>query len=178
MTIRFATPSDAPALLAVYAPYITDSVISFEYEVPSVEEFAGRVEAVYRQLPYLLAERDGQVLGFAYASRHAERMAYQWSVNTSVYLHADAHRQGIARSLYTRLFDCLIRQGYCNAFAGITLPNEKSEGFHRAMGFGLIGTYSNTGYKFGQWHSVAWYQRILQPYPDHPQPPIPITGLA
>ena len=178
MTIRFATPADAPALCAIYAPYVTDSVISFEYEVPTEAAFAERIRAVQRQFPYLLAEVDGRVLGYAYASGHNDRMAYQWSVNTSVYVHHEAHRQGVGRRLYGTLFEWLDKQGYINAFAGITLPNAKSEAFHRSFGFEHIGTYANTGYKFGAWHSVAWFQRVLRPYPPQPEPPVPIGQLV
>ncbi|WP_266368457.1 GNAT family N-acetyltransferase [Tellurirhabdus rosea] len=178
ITIRFATPEDAPALLAIYAPYITDSIISFEYEVPDLADFTGRIEAIRQQFPYLVAESEGRLLGYAYAARHNERSAYQWSANTSVYIHQDWHRRGIARTLYARLLDLLRAQGYCNAFAGITLPNEKSEAFHQSMGFERIGTYSNTGFKFGAWHSVAWFQLVLQPYPPSPAPPVPIGALA
>ncbi|GAB2800434.1 GNAT family N-acetyltransferase [Rhabdobacter roseus] len=178
MTIRFATPADTPALLAIYAPYVTESVISFEYEVPTEAEFAERVRTIQRQFPYLVAEADGRVLGYAYASVHNERTAYRWSANSSVYVQAEAHRQGVGRALYTSLFEWLGRQGYINIFAGITLPNPKSEAFHRSFGFEPIGTYANTGYKFGAWHSVAWFQRVLRPYPSQPEPPVPIGQLV
>jgi len=177
MTIRFATPADTAAVLDIYAPYITQSAISFEYDVPSVAEFAERIRLIQQQFPFLVAEQDGRLLGYAYGSRHAERIAYQWSVNTSVYVHPDGQRQGIARRLYTTLFAYLRHQGYYTAFAGITLPNLKSESFHQTMGFQRIGTYANTGYKFGEWHSVAWLQLALQPYSSSPVPPIPITQL-
>lgn len=178
MTIRFATPADAKALLDIYAPYILNTSISFEYEVPSVAEFAGRIDAIHQQqLPYLVAELDGRVLGYAYASRHRERMAYQWSVDTSVYIHPDGHRKGIARSLYTRLFELLRRQGYYNAYAGITLPNLASENLHCNMGFELVGVYANVGYKMGAWHEVAWFQLALQPHQLNPTPPIPVNEL-
>ncbi|QJD80776.1 arsinothricin resistance N-acetyltransferase ArsN1 family B [Spirosoma rhododendri] len=178
MVIRFATPDDAAALLAIYGPYVTDSIISFEYDVPTVAEFRGRIEAIQQQFPYLVAEVDGRVLGYAYASRHMDRMAYQWSVNTSVYVHPDGHRQGIARQLYTRLLDLLRQQGYHNAYAGITLPNPASEAFHASMGFTPVGTYRNIGYKFGAWHDVIWLSLLLQPYQNDPAPPVSIGKLA
>jgi len=177
MTIRFATPDDAAALLAIYGPYVTDTCISFEYEVPSVADFRGRIEATQQQFPYLVAEVDGRVLGYAYASRHMDRTAYHWSVNTSVYVHPDGHRQGIARQLYDRLLDLLRRQGYCNAYAGITLPNPASEVFHQITGFTPVGTYRSVGYKFGAWHDVVWLSLLLQTYPANPAIPIPIGQL-
>jgi phosphinothricin acetyltransferase len=178
MTIRFATLADAPALLAIYAPYITDSFVSFEYEVPSLAEFTQRIDAIQQQLPYLVAEVAGRVLGYAYASKHRDRMAYQWSVDTSVYIHPDGHRQGIGRQLYGHLFDLLRQQGYYNVYAGITLPNPSSEAFHRAIGFELVGTYRNVGYKMGAWRSVSWFQLTLQPYPINPVPPVPVHQLG
>ncbi|AKD56443.1 GNAT family N-acetyltransferase [Spirosoma radiotolerans] len=178
MTIRFATLADVPAILAIYAPYITDSVISFEYEVPTLAEFSERVRVIQTQFPYLVAELDGRVLGYAYASKHRDRTAYQWSVETSVYVHPDGHRQGIARQLYTTLLTYLRRQGYINAFAGITSPNPSSEAFHRAMAFTHIGTYSNIGYKMGSWHSVSWFQLALQAHKVDPPVPLSIGQLT
>ncbi|HLK96704.1 MAG TPA: arsinothricin resistance N-acetyltransferase ArsN1 family B [Hymenobacter sp.] len=178
MTIRFATPTDAQALVDIYGPYILNTSISFEYEVPSVDEFAGRIHTIQQQqLPYLVAEKDGRILGYAYAGRHRERIAYQWSADTSVYVHPDGHRKGIARSLYTHLLELLRRQGYYNAYAGITLPNLASENFHHSMGFELIGVYPKVGYKMGTWHDVAWFQLTLQPHQPNPAPPISISGL-
>ncbi|SOD99684.1 GNAT family N-acetyltransferase [Spirosoma fluviale] len=175
MTIRFAHPADAPAILAVYAPFITGSTITFEYEVPTLLEFASRIQTIQQQFPYLVAEEEGRVLGYAYASRHRDRPAYQWSVETSVYVHPSGHRRGIARQLYSMLFVLLRRQGYCNAYAGITSPNPPSELFHQSMGFAYIGTYANIGYKMGSWHDVSWFQRVLQPHEPNPAPPVPIS---
>ncbi|QKZ14896.1 GNAT family N-acetyltransferase [Spirosoma sp. KUDC1026] len=178
MTIRFATLADAPALLAIYAPYVADSFVSLEYEVPSLTEFTRRIETIQQQLPYLVAEADGHVLGYAYASKHHDRAGYQWSVDTSVYIHADGHRQGIGRQLYDHLFDFLRRQGYYTAYAGITIPNPKSDFFHRSMGFDLVGTYHNVGYKMGAWRSVSWFQYTLQPYPINPTPPLSVHEIV
>ena len=171
MTIRLATPADVPTILDIYAPFITESTTSFEYEVPTVIEFAGRIQLIQQQYPYLVAERDGRVLGYAYASKHRDRTAYQWSVETSVYVHPDGQRQGIARQLYTTLFDLLRRQGYYSAYAGITLPNPASEAFHRSMGFETVGVFKNIGYKFGAWHDVIWLQLALQDYSSSPSHP-------
>ncbi|GAB3998270.1 GNAT family N-acetyltransferase [Spirosoma daeguense] len=178
MTIRFATPADAPVLLAIYGPYILQTSITFEYDIPSETEFAERIRTIQQQLPYLVAEIDGNVAGYAYASKHRDRTAYQWSVESSVYVHSDAHRQGVARQLYTTLFDLLRRQGYYNVYAGITLPNPKSAAFHRSFGFEPIGVYKNIGYKFDAWHDVAWSQLTLQPHQLQPTPPLSITQLT
>lgn len=177
MTIRFATPTDAADLLAIYTPYVLNTIISFEYVVPDVDEFAGRIRTIQQQLPYVVAELDGRVLGYAYATRHRDRTAYQWSVDTSVYVHPDGYRRSIARGLYNRLFDLLRRQGYYNAYAGITLPNLPSEQFHRRMGFDPIGVYLGVGYKMGGWHDIAWFRLTLQPHQFNPVPPLPIGQL-
>jgi phosphinothricin acetyltransferase len=166
--IRLATADDAQALLAIYAAYIDHTAITFEYEAPPREEFAGRIRTILAQLPWLVHEQNGRVTGYAYASKHRDRVAYQWSVETSVYIHPDCHRQGIARTLYEALFDLLRRQGYYNAYAGITLPNPKSEQFHRSMGFAPVGVYEKVGYKLGQWHDVGWYHLTLQPHAAKP----------
>ena len=171
MTIRAATLADVPAILGIYAPFILDTTVSFEYVVPTVAEFAQRVERIQKRFPYLVAEQDEQVIGYAYASAHRERAAYQWSVDTSVYIHPDAHRRGVARQLYMTLFDLLRRQGFYTAYAGITLPNPASEAFHRSMGFRPAGVYENVGFKFGTWHSTEWLQMALQPHGDDPAPP-------
>jgi len=177
MNVRFATPADAPAILDIYGPYITESTISFEYDVPTVAAFAERIRTIQQQFPYLVAEVDGKLLGYAYASRHRDRTAYQWSADTSVYVHPDGHRKGIARQLYTTLFDLLRRQGYYNVYAGITLPNEPSESFHRSFGFEPVGVYTNVGYKFGAWHSVVWLQLSLQPHQLNPAAPVSVREL-
>ncbi|MFD2573804.1 arsinothricin resistance N-acetyltransferase ArsN1 family B [Spirosoma soli] len=178
MTIRFATPADTSQILAIYAPYIINSVITFEYEVPAVNDFAARMQTIQQQLPYLVAEVDGRILGYAYASKHRDRIAYQWSVDTSVYIHPDGQRQGIGRRLYTVLFDLLRRQGYYNAYAGITIPNPGSEALHRSFGFKPVGVYTNVGYKFDKWHDVIWLQLTLQPYASNPSDPVPIGDLV
>ena len=172
--LRLATAADADALLAIYAAYIDQTAITFEYEAPSRSEFAGRIRTILAQLPWLVHEQEGRVTGYAYASRHRDRVAYQWSVETSVYIHPDCHRLGIARSLYKALFALLRQQGYHNAYAGITLPNPKSELFHRSMGFVPVGVYQKVGYKLGRWHDVGWYHLVLQPHADQPVTPRPV----
>lgn len=167
--LRFATPDDAAALLAIYAPYIETSV-TFEYVVPSLEEFRGRIETISGDYPYLVWEEDGVILGYAYAHRHMERAAYQWNAELSVYLDESACGRGLGTRLYAALMELLRLQGIRNVFGCVTLPNERSEALHRAMGFALAGTYSMAGYKNGRWHDVGWFQKAIAAYDDPPAP--------
>jgi phosphinothricin acetyltransferase len=162
VNIRQAAESDAPALLKIYAPYVESTAVSFEAVVPGVEEFAARIAKSLSRWQYLVAERDGEIAGYAYGSVHRERAAYRYSVEVSAYLDPRFHRQGIGSALYRRLFDDLSAMGYCTAFAGITLPNEASVGLHRSVGFQHIGVFERIGWKFDRWHDVAWMQRTLR----------------
>jgi phosphinothricin acetyltransferase len=165
MLIRPATAADAPALLAIYRPFVETSTVSFETAVPAVEAFAARVDKALAGWQWLVAEHAGACVGYAYGSTHRERAAYRWSVEVSAYVHPDHHRKGIGRALYTQLLDALARQGYCNAYAGITMPNAGSVALHRSVGFEPIGVFKSVGRKFGRWHDVAWLQRPLRDAP-------------
>lgn len=165
MISRAASPADAPALLAIYAPYVETTAVSFETELPSVAEFARRIEQALADWAWLVAERDGRCVGYAYGSQHRERAAYRWSAEVTAYVHPDFQRQGIGGALYLRLFDDLAAKGYCNAFAGVTLPNEASVALHRRVGFEPIGVFRNVGWKFERWHDVRWFQRRLRDRP-------------
>ena len=176
-TIRLATEYDAAALQAIYAPYVRQTVISFELEPPDVNEMRGRIHKTLTLFPWLVCEDDGRILGYAYASKHRERSAYQWSVDVSVYVTQGVHRRGIGSTLYKALFMLLRQQGFYNAFAGIAIPNEASIGLHRALGFQLIGVYPHVGYKLGAWHNVAWLGLELQKPADEPRPPLPIHSI-
>jgi phosphinothricin acetyltransferase len=169
-TIRLASPDDATEVQAVYAPYC-HTPISFEAEPPGVEEMRGRLVKVLGEYPWLLCADGREVLGYAYATRHRERAAYRWSVDTSVYVRPGGQRRGVGRALYTSLLAVLPLQGFINAYAGVTLPNPASVGLHQAMGFEPVGVYRQVGFKNGAWHDVAWYQRPLRPRPDEPPPP-------
>jgi len=162
LRIRQATDADAAALVALYAPYILETPITFETVVPPAEEFAERIRTSLRAWQYLVAERDGRIVGYAYGGTHRARAAYRYSVEVSAYIDRSCHRQGIGRALYTKLFEDLAAKGYCEAFAGITYPNESSIGLHSAMGFTMIGIFRRTGWKFDRWHDVAWMQRTLR----------------
>jgi L-amino acid N-acyltransferase YncA len=171
LEIRLAIPADAAQIQAIYAPFVRDTVISFEAQPPSEEEFRKRITGTLMQLPWLVSEDGGAVTGYAYAGQHESREAYRWSVYASVYVHADHYRRGVGKALYASLFACLRLQAYYNAYAGITLPNPASVGFHEAMGFTPVGVYTSVGHKFGQWHDVGWWQLRLQALvPEPPKP--------
>ena len=165
VTIRPAAEHDASAVARIYAPYVHDTAISFEETVPTQAEMAARIVKSRSRWQWLVADLDGAVVGYAYGSQHRERAAYRWSVEVSAYVGRDHHRQGIGRALYGALFAELADKGYCNAFAGITLPNDPSVKLHTSMGFEPIGTFHSVGWKFGRWHDVAWFQRTLRKTP-------------
>ena len=176
-TLRFARADDGPALAAVYAPAVVERATSFEVDAPDGDEMARRVAAIQPRTPWLVCEHRGGVVGYAYASPHRDRAAYQWSVDVSAYVHADAHRAGVARGLYAALFEILVRQGFRNAYAGMTLPNAGSEGMHRAAGFSPVGVYRRVGYKLGAWHDVLWMERRLAPHEAPVTAPMPLDAL-
>ncbi|MEP7358289.1 MAG: N-acetyltransferase family protein [Anaerolineales bacterium] len=173
--IRLAAEADAAAIQAIYAPYVRGTVISFELEPPSVDEMARRMGQAAAWL--VCADGIGPVLGYAYAGKHRDRAAYQWSLDVSAYLDPAFHRRGLGRGLYTALFGLLRQQGYYNAYAGIALPNAASLGLHTAMGFEPVGVYRGVGYKFGRWHDVAWLSLSLLPRAETPAPPRPLAAI-
>jgi phosphinothricin acetyltransferase len=168
MLVRFSTPDDAAACAAIYAPYVTDSVVSFEEEPPSAAEMARRIEG---SIAWLVLEVGGRVVGYAYAAAFHPRAAYRWACEVSVYLEQGRRRTGGGRALYDVLLPHLTERGYRTAIAGMTLPNEASAGLHAALGFEPVGTYRRVGYKFGAWHDVAWTQRMLATGDDEPEEP-------
>jgi len=172
--IRLATAADSPALADIYRPAVADSATSFELDPPDSAEMAQRVARIVERTPWLVCERDGVVLGYAYASPHRDRPAYQWSVEVSAYVHGDARRLGVARALYTSLLAALVVQGFRNAYAGVTLPNAASISLHTAVGFTPVGVFQGVGYKHGAWHDVAWFERALAPRDAAPTSPRPL----
>lgn len=165
--IRRADPSEAAALLEIYRPFVETTAVSFELVTPSAEEFASRISKALSKWDWLVADLDGQPIGYAYASAHRERAAYRYSVEVSAYVHPNHRRQGAARALYQRLFDSLAEKGYCNAYAGIRVPNPASVAFHRSLGFQPIGVFKSAGWKFGQWQDIAWFHKVLRTQPPH-----------
>ncbi len=166
--IRSATIDDAQACAAIYAPYVNDTVITFETEPPSTQEMARRIADALRTHAWLVAEDNGRVTGYAYAHVWKARAAYRWSCEVSLYLEPGRRRTGVGRALYTELFVRLVQRGYRIAIAGMTLPNEASLGLHRSMGFEDAGTNRRIGWKNDAWHDVAWMQRELTDSGDPP----------
>ena len=172
--IRSVTPEDARAVSEIYAPFVSDAATSFETVPPDAAEIQRRIKDKTPKYPWLVFEADGVVLGYAYGSQHRTRQAYQWSADVSVYTHERARKRGVGRALYTALLDLLRRQGYFNAYAGITLPNPGSVHLHESMGFTPVGVYSRVGFKLGRWHDVLWLQLRLSEEPSprgEPGPP-------
>ncbi|MFL5489691.1 MAG: GNAT family N-acetyltransferase [Gemmatimonadaceae bacterium] len=175
--IRVAGIDDAAGIADVYAPAVLERSTSFELEPPTPDEFASRISTVLEKFPWLVCESAGECIGYAYATAHRDRAAYRWSVDTAVYVSDRAHRRGVGTALYVSLFGILSRQGYRNAYAGITLPNPASEGMHLRAGFALVGIYKHVGYKFGAWHDVAWFERSILPPEKDPREPVPFTEM-
>lgn len=169
--MRLARADDARAIQAIYAPVVNNTPISFEIIPPSVEEMSQRIEHTLKSFPWLVYEDMGELLGYAYASQHHVRPAYQWSVDVSVYIHERSRRQGIGRMLYAALFKLLRQQGFYNIYAGITLPNPASVALHESMGMQPLGVYQKAGYKLGAWYDVGWWQGLLQPHSTNPPAP-------
>jgi L-amino acid N-acyltransferase YncA len=171
MTVRLASTDDAPACAAIYAPYVRDTAITFETDVPTDAEMAQRISSANRTHAWYVAQDAGRVVGYAYGGPHKARPAYRWTCEVSVYLEPGRRRGGAGRRLYQTLFEHLAGRGYRTAVAGMTLPNEASVGLHRAMGFEPVGVFRNVGWKLGAWHDVAWAQRALGPLTADPVSP-------
>ena len=153
---------DAEAIRAIYRPHIEGSSVSFELETPRAEVIAERIRETQRYWVWLVAEQNGEIVGYAYGGQHRTRAAYDESVETSVYIHQGAVGRGVGRQLYTALFARLAELGYCQAYAGATLPNPASVAFHESMGFVVVGVFPKIGYKFGRFHDVIWLHRELR----------------
>lgn len=163
LIIRDADPArDAAACAAIYAPSVSEGVASLEESAPAPHEFVDRIQAIQRTHPWLVAEIDGAVAGYAYASRHRDRASYRWASDVTVYISPDHQRRGIGRALYEALFGLLVQQGLYEACAGITLPNDASVSLHEALGFVPVGVYRNIGFKHGRWRDVGWWQKTLR----------------
>src|SRR5258706_6893852 len=168
LSVRVAKAADAEACAAIYAPYVTDTAITFEMDPLSVAEMEERITAATRSHAWIVAEDEGRIVGYAYGGPFKSRAAYRWSCEVSVYLELGRRRTGAGRALYEDLLVRLADRGFHTAVAGMTLPNDASIGLHRAMGFEPVGTYRRIGFKHGAWHDVAWVQRSLTDGPDPP----------
>jgi len=171
LTIRDADPQrDAAVCAEIYAPHVEGGVASFEERAPDARELAARIERYGGSHAWLVAEREGRVVGYAFATPFKERPAYRWSTSVSVYIAEGARGAGVGRTLYGALFDRLRERGFRMAVAGITLPNEASCGLHEGLGFELVGVNRQIGWKQGAWRDVGWYQLELAPAPEGPPP--------
>ena len=175
--IRVAKLDDVAAMLNIYSPFILNSGITQETTVPSIEEFQQRVMATLTERPWLVCEIDDEIAGYAYAGKHRDRRGYQWCTEPSIYIGENFFRFGIANALYRALFEILKIQGYVNAYAVITLPNDKSVSFHEKFGFRYFTTYKNIGFKLGKWHDVGWWQYDVNPHVINPTDPIKFSSL-
>ena len=175
--IRMATDADTSSILDIYAPYIENTSYTFETEVPTIDSFKERINSYLQNWPWLVCEINGLIAGYAYAGRHRERIAYQWSIESSVYVHDDYQRAGVGKALYTALIQILKLQGYRNLYAVINLPNDKSVAFHEKLGFEYFATYKNVGYKLGKWKNVGWWSLQLNEYSQEPLPPTKFSEM-
>ncbi len=174
---RVARPEDAPKLLEIYAWYVENSTVTFEYEVPTVAEFESRIRRTLSRYPYLVAERDGELLGYAYAAPFRERVAYSWCCEASVYVRRDMHRLGIGRMLYQELERILRLQNASSMDACISYPNKDSIKFHSSLDFERVARFSKCAFKMGKWVDIVWMQKILHESDTPPAPFIPFPEL-
>lgn len=175
---RLAKEADAGRLRDIYRPYVTDTAVTFEYDVPSVAEFASRIRHISAQYPYLVCEEGGEIAEYAYLSPFRERAAYDWDVETSVYIEERFQNRGIGSGFYARLLAFAEELGYYNAYGVVTLPNAGSLALHRAFGFEDAGIWHRCGYKLGRWHDVICLERHLGNFDREPVPPISIAALS
>jgi len=175
--IRLARPDDGAAAARIYDPVVARTAISFELDPPGPVEMKRRIVTALAFAPWLVEERDGIVRGYAYASKHRERAAYQWSVDVGVYVDEEHRRSGVGKALYGKLFRLLRLQGFYAAHAGVTLPNAASVGLHESLGFRPVGVYRGVGYKLGGWRDVGWWQLELRDRAGEPSPPKPMDEM-
>lgn len=178
LIIRQVALKDAEELLRIYAPYVKNTPVTFEYEVPSVPKFQERIRQILLKYPYLAAEENGHIYGYCYASAFKGRAAYDWSVETSIYIEEGYHGKGIGSALYTGLEESLAQQNVCNLCACITYPNPASTAFHEAFGYHMAAHFHNSGYKLGKWYDMIWMEKALIPHEIPPKPFIPWPQLS
>lgn len=184
ITYRIADVQDAPALLEIYAPYIRETAVTFEYDVPSVEEFAGRIAATLKRYPYIAALEGGRIVGYAYASPYHPRAALAWTAETSIYLDRNSRRKGIGRGLYEHLEAILKKQNILNLYASIAYTEAEDEyltnasmTFHEHLGYKLNGRFNKCGYKFGRWYDLIWMEKFIGTHEPDTRPVVPFSTL-
>jgi phosphinothricin acetyltransferase len=184
ISIRKATAADAKEILEIYTPYIIDTAITFEYEVPSVAEFSQRINNTLQMYPYIVAIEENRIVGYAYASAFKERAAYNWAVETTIYLKQDCRGNGLGKTVYLALEKILNRQNIINLNACIaytscedTHLDNTSMFFHEHLGYTKVGHFTKCGYKFGTWYDMIWMEKTLREHPSNPEPVIPISQL-
>lgn len=173
-TLRLAKPDDAEKLLEIYAPFVISndralSDVSFEYEVPSIEEFAERIKNISADYPYIVCEYDGRLLGYVYAHPYIQRAAYQWGAEVTIYLAPEGQGRGLGKVMYEALEALLRLQGVVVTYACITASNEHSVKMHEACGYKIIGTFNNTGFKHGHWLDMVWMEKVIAEHPEQPE---------
>lgn len=178
ITYRVARLEDAEQILEIYRPYVESTTVTFEYQVPSPEQFRERMETILKQYPYLVAEAGNKIVGYAYASSYRMREGYSWTPELSVYVRRDYHGGGIGTHLYAGLLDMLRLQGYQNVCSVVSWPNRGSEKLHQHFGFRFAGLQKKCAYKNGQWCDTAILERRLGDYPNPPAPPKPFPQLS
>jgi L-amino acid N-acyltransferase YncA len=170
--VRIANPTDAAALVDIYAPYIRNTAFTFETEIPTVDQFSARIQNCLVKFPWIVCTIHDTMAGYVYASVHRDREAYQWTCECSIYLDPKFSGKGLGKELYALLFAILRQQGLRNIYAGITLPNEPSVRLHESCGFSLFAVYENVGFKQGSWHKVGWWRLRINEYDTEPAPPL------
>lgn len=177
MNIRIANVKDAKDLLHIYEYYVKNTSITFEYDTPTIEEFKSRISTTLIKYPYIVAEENGKIYGYAYASAFKSRRAYDWSVETSIYVQAGKGSHGVGTLLYNELERLLKLQNIINVNACITYPNEKSQEFHEKFGYKKVAHFTKCGYKFGQWHDMIWMEKFINEHNATPKEIIPFAKL-
>lgn len=177
MNIRIATLDDTIRILDIYKFYVENTCITFEYETPTKAEFENRIKNTLKKYPYIVAEENGEIYGYAYASSFKSRQAYDWAVETSIYVKNNASGLGVGTLLYKELEKYLKLQNIINVNACIAYPNEKSENFHKKFGYKTVAHFTKCGYKFGQWHDMIWMEKFIGEHAKNPLNIIPFSAL-
>lgn len=178
ITLRMATEADASQLLAIYTPYVTDTPITFDYSVPNIKDFEIKIRHILERYPFIVAFKDDIVLGYTYVSALRERAAYDWAVETSVYIKREYRGRGIGKKLYQKLEEIVIKQNIINMYACIAYPNPESIAFHESMGYKTVGHFHKCGYKLHKWYDIVWMEKVLDVCLADPQPVTPIKKLT